>query len=360
MNSRRMSIVLALSFALGLASLGCPGSVTDTRKPLARRDALDTRETWIPSEAECVECHDEVATQWASSRHHAAFTNVDFQRSFAREPTPFCRNCHAPALARLPEAEAEALGVGCFECHVDGDRLLASDSAESSESPHEAPHESPHEAPHEAPHALTRTADFATDTCGRCHEFEFPRGSWRPRGTMMQTTMVEHAASSFADRSCAGCHMPERDHGFGSTRDDAAIRRALRVVARREGDGLVVELEPNAVGHAFPTGDLFRRLELHAELVTPEGQTLAETTRYLGRHFEPRRHLDGRLNHAAQQPVRDDRIRAPTTIRLELDAKGREATLVWWLDYERVDHRDNHFPERSTIASEVRLAGGRL
>jgi hypothetical protein len=326
-----------VGLAIGL--LGCPAA--ETREPPSRAEVA----TWIPSESQCVGCHDEVAAQWAGSRHHTSFTNLDFQRSFAREPTSFCRGCHAPALDRLPDAEAEALGVGCLDCHLEGDRLLTGGAAEQASN---------------APHALTRSPEFATRACATCHEFAFPPGSWRPRGTMMQTTMTEHAASKFADRSCADCHMPAHDHAFGSTRDDAAIRNALTVVARREGDTLVLELEPHAVGHAFPTGDLFRRLELHAELVGIEGETIATTTRYLGRHFAPRRHLDGHLNHAAKQPVRDDRIREPTTIRLELDAEGREATLIWWVDYERVDDRNSHFPERSTLASEVRLAEGRL
>jgi hypothetical protein len=51
------------------------------------------------------------------------------------------------------------------------------------------------------------------------------------------------------------------------------------------------------------------------------------------------------------------------TVRLELEAEhdaASEAELVWWVDYERVDHRDSHAPERSTLADEVRLAHGRL
>ncbi len=327
---------------LVLGLLACPG-------PEASHDPLGQRAPWIPSEAECVECHADVAAQWAGSRHHGSFSNPDFQRSYAREPNGFCRDCHAPALARLPAAEAEALGVGCVDCHLDPARtgLLTSGVAG---------------APSLAPHSLTRTAEFATQTCARCHEFAFPSGSWRPPGTMMQTTMTEHAASSFADRSCAACHMPAHDHGFASTRDDAAIRGALSVVARREGDKVILDLEPITVGHAFPTGDLFRRLELHAEWITSEGLTLATTTRYLGRHFAPRLDNVGRPNPAARQPVPDDRVVGPTTIELEpvFEGEGQATTVVWWVDYERVDHRDNRHPERSTLAGQVRLAGGRL
>jgi hypothetical protein len=334
---------LAVSaFVLASWLLGCPAAENEPRELPSRSAEV---ETWIPGETECRECHDEVATQWSGSLHHASFSNIDFQRSFVREPTDFCRDCHAPALDRLPEVEAEALGVGCLDCHLQGDRLLTGGAPEQ---------------PNSAPHALTRSPEFGTEACASCHEFAFPPESWRPAGTMMQTTMTEHAQSKFADRSCADCHMPARDHAFGSTRDDDAIRRALSVTARREGDALLLELEPHEVGHAFPTGDLFRRIELHAELIGTEGQTIASATRYLGRHFEARRHLDGRLNHAAMQPVPDDRIREPTTIRIELDSHGNEATLVWSVDYQRVDDRDNHFPERSTLAGEVRLAGGRL
>jgi hypothetical protein len=300
--------------------------------------------TWVPDADECGQCHEAIAEQWARSRHHAAFTNPDFARSFAREPLDFCRDCHAPALPRLAASEAEHLGVGCIDCHFDGETLLASGASTQ---------------PSAAPHALRRSPDFATQSCARCHEFDFPAQSFR-RGSMMQTTMREHRASAHSDRACADCHMRDGDHEFASTREPETMRRAVSITARREGDALVLTLTPVEVGHAFPTGDLFRRLELHAELVSPEGETLASTTRYLARHFAPRRHRDGRLNHAAMVPVIDDRLTGPTTIRLELDESEPGAELRWWVDYERVDDRDSHEPERSTLAEEIRLAEGSL
>lgn len=308
-----------------------------------------TPETWLPSEDECVGCHETTATQWASSRHHTAFTNPDFTRSYAREPLDFCRDCHAPGFTRAdvaPERAAE-VGVGCIDCHLDGDTLLTGPAASGT-------------GDEQVPHALRRSSDFATQACARCHEFDFPEHSSR-RGAMMQTTMREHAASDHAARSCADCHMPGDDHAFASTRDPEAMRRALSIAARREGDVLVLALRPENVGHAFPTGDLFRRLELHAELVTPEGQIVASTTRYLARHFSPRRRPDGRLNYADKQHVRDDRPTDATELRLELDAPQTEHTkLRWWVDYERVDHRDAAAPEHSTLAGEIRLAEGTL
>jgi hypothetical protein len=331
---------------LALALIGCEFESETPERSLPVETEAVVVETWVPEEHECEQCHDDVAEQWSRSRHHAAFTNPDFARSYAREPIDFCRNCHAPALPRMAEAEAEHLGVGCIDCHFDGQTLLSSgDPAQAST----------------APHALRYTADFDTQSCARCHEFDFPEQSWR-RGTMMQTTMREHRASVHAEQSCADCHMPGASHDFASTRDPAALRRAVSVAARREGDTLVLTLTPVGVGHAFPTGDLFRRLELHAELISREGETLASTTRYLARHFPARRHPDGRLNHAVLGPVPDDRLTGPTTIRLELEPEQEDpsADLIWWVDYERVDQRNTRAPERSSLADELRLAEGRL
>ncbi|MGB1016386.1 MAG: multiheme c-type cytochrome, partial [Nannocystaceae bacterium] len=263
-------------------------------------------ESWLPSEEECSQCHDVIAEQWARSRHHSSFQNPDFARSWAREPLAFCRDCHAPALQRLPplpDAEAESLGVGCLDCHLEGNTLVTSGSPKEASA---------------APHALRKSPEFATQSCARCHEFAFPAKTWRPAGTLMQLTMTEHAASQHASRSCSECHMQGHDHSFASTRDPEAMRRALEVTARRKGSALELDLTPVGVGHAFPTGDLYRRLEVHAELVSAEGEQLATATRYLARHFEPRRRPDGRLNYAARLPTPDDRLRGPTTLRLEL------------------------------------------
>ncbi|PCC67275.1 Cytochrome c554 and c-prime [Nannocystis exedens] len=314
----------------------------ERRAPAAREPAV----TWLPREDECAACHADIADAWARSRHHAAFTNDEFQRAYAREPTPFCRECHAPEHARLPAAEADALGVGCLACHGGLGTVVTAATRSGSD----------------APHALRRDPAFATRTCARCHEFDFPEGGAQARGTMMQTTMREHAASAHADRSCADCHMPGARHDFASTRDPAAMQRALAVTARRDGDALELELRTRDVGHAFPTGDLFRRLAVHAALVDADGRELARDVRYLARHFVPRHHPDGRLRHAATVPVVDDRIHGAAQVRLELRPAGPadRAELVWQIDLERVDARDPDRPETSTIAGTIRLAEGRL
>lgn len=335
-----------------LLSLGCEAS-----QPADEPTHAKTRPE-LPSEAQCRECHAQTAAQWSASRHHQSFDNPDFARAYAREPKPFCRDCHAPARTRpdhLQVSEPERLGVGCLDCHYDSRQPFAITTG-------------PGDA-NTAPHELVRLEDFGTQSCARCHEFDFPPDSRRPPGTMMQTTMREHRASNDADRQCADCHLPRTgtgalessDHSLASTRDPARMQAALEIEARREADSLVLDLRPVEVGHAFPTGDLFRRLELHAQLRIGD-ELIAEHTRYLDREFEPWRLPDGRLNQAFAWPVRDDRLTGPTTIELALDADGRgdEAVLEWWVDYERVDARSHVHPERSTMADEVRLAEGRF
>jgi hypothetical protein len=344
---QRLRCVLVL-----LSSCGCdePPEQHDERPVEARSE--------LPDEVACHECHADITAQWIASRHHLSFGNPDFSRAYAREPKDFCRECHAPALTRpepLRVVEPEHLGVGCLDCHVDPQYPFA---VATGPGPASA-----------APHELLRSGDFGTRSCARCHEFEFPPDSRRPPGTMMQTTMREHRASPHAERSCADCHMPRtgvgalesRDHSLASTRDPAAMRAAIEIQARREDDSVILQMRPIEVGHAFPTGDLFRRLELHAQLRIG-AELIAEHTRYLDREFQPWRLADGRLNRAYPEPVQDDRLTGPTTIELPLDARGRgdEAVLEWWVDYERVDARSHVRPELSIVAEEIRLAEGRL
>ncbi len=84
----------------------------------------------------------------------------------------------------------------------------------------------------------------------------------------MQKTATEHAGSAYRDRTCASCHMKagengRRTHGFVASHDATMLANAIDVQATRQENGhLVFVLSSRDVGHAFPTGDLFRRLVL--------------------------------------------------------------------------------------------------
>lgn len=232
--------------------------------------------------AACERCHAEEAAEWRGSMHRDAFTDPVFQEALAIEPAPFCRGCHAPeADARVdPPSGAKAVGVGCTTCHVEGRAVVGVRTA----------------AGGPGGHAVVGDARLAAvDACAGCHQFDFP-GS---KGEPMQNTVAEHAASGLASIACQGCHMPSvassagkthKSHRFGVIGDASMIRSAADVKAARAGRREVrVEIAPADVGHSFPTGDMFRRLEVNAEALDAEGRVVERAPAvHLGRTFADR------------------------------------------------------------------------
>lgn len=273
--------------------------------------------------AECVHCHEQQARQWEGSLHQRSFIDEGFQTAFARERRAFCRGCHAPEAdpsGAPPRAQAK-LGVACVTCHVPEGAGLATDAVLAAPGPGRGP----------SPHPLVRSRAFGeAEACASCHEFRSPRSPIE-----LQTTVAEHRRSALADEPCQSCHMPVRDgfraHGFPASRDPSVLREAVRASAEREGaDGVAVILLPGRVGHAVPTGDLFRRLVVELGVRGDDGFEVLDQ-RALGRHFARR---GGR-----REQVRDDRLGmpdAPARIRLRAP-EPMGAPLRWRVVYERAD-----------------------
>jgi len=323
-------VVLASALLLGLA-LPSHGAAR-AKRGVARTVMPGPSQRAQPADRaahnhECVACHVEVAVEWNASLHRRSFVDDDIAIAMAREPRPFCRSCHAPEAdpEAAPPAELAALGVACVTCHVPTNAELPAGAVLAAPTSRRT---------RESPHPLVRSKAFATDAaCGGCHEFPAP-GS---RDLMMQSTLAEHRASAFADRSCQSCHMPRGDdgrraHGFSASRDPAMLRAALHASAWRSADEVLVELAPAAVGHAFPTGDLFRRLSVEVGHEDDDGTWIELDVRVLTRHIESRR------GHGRVQ-VADDRPGAsPGPVRVQLSAPGfGERPLGWRVVYERVD-----------------------
>lgn len=346
--------VLASAFVLGL-SLASPSAAR------AKRDRTTARAT-MPGPARggppidrvvqnhaCVACHAEVAREWEGSLHQRSFVDADVAVAMAREPLPFCRSCHAPEAdpKAAPPADAAAIGVACITCHAPPKAELAAGAVLA------APRRGP---PGESPHPVVRSEAFtAGAACSGCHEFAAPSSP----GLMMQSTHTEHRASAFADQSCQSCHMPRgadgrRAHGFPASRDPTMLRAALHATAARTGEGVSVELAPAAVGHAFPTGDLFRRLSVELGYEDGDGAWVELDAVVLTRHIEARRGR-GRVQ------VADDRPGAsPGPTRVALQAPGAVArTLGWRVVYERVD-MDHPEDEDPRFFDRVIVAEGRL
>jgi hypothetical protein len=302
----------------------------------------------------CVGCHTDVAPSWRGSLHARAFVDDVFQRAFAVEPLAFCRDCHAPerGVAKGGDPAREALGVACVTCHDPAGR------GEVLAAPRDA-----REAVTPSPHVIRREAAFATAAaCVGCHDFPFPDVEARGHdGLRMQRTAVEHLASSFADTSCATCHMPKdataagpRGHGFSVAGDEALLRDALVAHATRDGERIVVDLAPRRVGHAFPTGDLFRRLLVIAEVVGDDWQIFAHAERALGRSFAFAPNAVGAM---VQRETKDDRLVGPTRLELALGPNARGRDIAWRVEWQRVLGARGG---EAVVAGAVVLASGRL
>ncbi|MFV8749035.1 multiheme c-type cytochrome [Nannocystaceae bacterium ST9] len=319
-----------------------PGPARADRQADPTRAALDR---------ECRSCHVDAAHEWQSSQHAGAWSSAAFQRAFVLEPLPFCQSCHAPETSPrepVPSWAAE-LGVGCVTCHVEpGSPVIqAGDAGEH--------------ADELAPHPIARSAAFEQPrTCAACHEFEFPDAALRDRPLAMQATLREHASSSASDRGCVDCHMPivegRRSHAFPGAYDPALLGRSLAIAVTRPRPELVrIELRPGEVGHAVPTGDLLRRLEVALVELAPSGERIVARA-WLGRRFADR--PQSNEVHLREQ-IADDRVGIGDPVRVvELRVPAEAAGLLRWrVVHERVAQHARD-PAAALVEGAIEIAGG--
>lgn len=314
--------------APAVAPVALPGPA-----PRARPAGTDTAAV----NAACAKCHAEVAAEWAGSMHRQAWVDPVFEEAYEIEPLAFCRSCHAPESdpESMPTAAAQDVGVACTTCHVQeqGGRSVVVGA---------------HGAPASSPHPVLADARMATTSaCASCHQFDFPRRE----GAAMQDTVREHAASRFAATPCQTCHMPERkaadgrrwkSHAFAVISDPAMVRSAATARAERTGARtLRVDIEPRGAGHAFPTGDMFRRLEVRAVAVDAKGRAIAQATPvHLGRTFGDR--VKGAHGFSMERiELEDSRLPPPgagpgATVELRFPISVGSAQVRWQLVYQRM------------------------
>lgn len=289
----------------------------------------------------CSLCHAEIAREWRESQHAMAWRDEIFQAAYAVEPMQFCRSCHVPLApaGREPDARAGEEGVSCAVCHVRDGHVLGPGRS--------APVPGAHAS---EPLLAMRTSAF----CEGCHQFNF-RGDSGPRGEVyatdepMQDTHGEWAMSDAARRGehCQTCHMPlvtsadgrtHRSHRFPGGSDPNLLREAVHVEAsaRREGAHTVVQVavHPGRIGHAFPTGDLFRRAELR---VWVDGDEASTQTLAMARMFSPVLEHDPRGRPVfVRRESGDTRVAPPGVGRViptELRFATRATRLRWRLDH---------------------------
>lgn len=270
------------------------------------------------SDEACGRCHREIEEEWKVSMHRHSFTNRYYQTSLQSEDSTFCRSCHAPqarADAKLGDPAA-ASGIGCVTCHLspsEGRTIIGPRARASSTDAH----------------GVAASASLSgSDACRGCHEFQFPA-----QRDKMQRTHEEHESSAYAQASCQSCHMPlvpATQSGGESKHAHTDHRFAVQIEPQRIRDAVVVEsvelvgrtvrfqLLSSGVGHAVPTGDLHRTIELRARIV--ERASTSDWVRsHLKRSFTFRRH--------EQIEVSDTRLPAP-----DKDAAGSAAERTFTLE----------------------------
>ena len=110
-------------------------------------------------------------------------------------------------------------------------------------------------------------------------------------------------------------------------------------------------------GHGFPTGDLFRRLEVGAELRDANGRVVRRDVRYLARQFVERSQKGGR------ELLEDDRVfDEPVVMDLDiapLSKFAHELEVVSWVKLQRVATVGTGFISKDAVVeSEVELYRG--
>ncbi|NUP07280.1 MAG: hypothetical protein HOW73_14595 [Polyangiaceae bacterium] len=305
----------------------------------------------------CEHCHTEIAAEWRASFHRMAHSDPTYLAQFEKEPLAFCTGCHAPEAdpATAAPPDAADMGVGCVTCHIVGDQILAAPASNETT----------------PPHPLTRTNAFASPAaCAGCHEFSFPASVHDKTPLLMQSTMSEHTSSAHAEASCASCHMPvvtgrdgraHKSHGFASSRDPAGLREAVVVERHIADDGaLEITLRPGRVGHAFPTGDLLRRLRLSFEVRDAQKTIVERRERIFQRRF-------GFTNKPFKPPRRilagDDRVGlggASVEARFLPRVRPAGGAIHYTLHYDRVADPTGGEDGQPLVEGSVLLAEGEV
>lgn len=299
MHSSRLACARArrwrvLAAVLGLLALAQGAGRQDQRAPLVLATPAPVADG-VPLEVEgwssmsCARCHEEIAREWAGTRHALAWVDPHYQQALAKMRRPqSCHSCHIPApvhtaealaggaLPSQPSARERRLhhGVDCRACH------------EGPEGEVLGPRGAPTYA-HESLRSASFTEEGASRLCTVCHATHI--------GPVVGVAKDFHAAGLAAQgRSCVGCHMapverpaahdPDEDgpgpvrqgrsHALQTPRDPAFLRQAFGLSARRAGGRTLVRVE-NLAGHRVP-GLEGREIELVATAFDPASDARAE------------------------------------------------------------------------------------
>jgi hypothetical protein len=168
--------------------------------------------------------------------------------------------------------------------------------------------------------------------CAGCHEFlghEVVDGQTALTDEKMQTTYTEWQAwrARGGEGTCQNCHMPDKAHTFRGAYDLEFLRGALSLRVEAADGRMVAVVESQGVGHAFPTGDVFRHLTLWAD---------ARPVARFGQRFALKATEDGGLR---VRRVEDTALRPFEPVRVVLPAGTRRVRVTYHYGEERHERR---------------------
>jgi nitrate/TMAO reductase-like tetraheme cytochrome c subunit len=280
----------------------------------------------------CGSCHADVVSQWERSLHRQSFSDPFFQAGYRVDHRPFCRECHAPlhrgARDPAPGTIAYDEGVACTSCHLEQRSHPSSELA----------------------------ADFSARACADCHEFRFPAHGAMDPEAFMQRTEQEWRESGRRE-TCVDCHMTD---GHTMAIEPSAIADAIVIrsrLRRRHGTTeLDVRLSSRDTGHAIPTGDVLRALELSV-WIDPERPERRLLTRTFGTNLS----FDPATGFSAVLREREDSRIPPRGERVERFVFSRAVdSVAYRLDYLRVHPSQARVQGLSDADNRTPLRRGRL
>ncbi|MFI5402471.1 MAG: multiheme c-type cytochrome [Planctomycetota bacterium] len=247
--------------------VGTTGTAARTVPP-ARAGLLDSHEN-------CKPCHEEIWREWQEDRHSQAWVGALYTEKSLNHTDSSCFSCHAPRpiLETGLDSPAEARqdfresGINCLTCHQRGSHVVTSGE------PGEAPCGPVHDPafPDDRPDMREATINF----CGVCHN--------------LHGTHTEFMGSKYYrdGKTCLSCHMaeevlspavtggplkPRRSHRFPGGHSPETLKKAMTIVAERQGDRVVARVVNQGAGHRIPTDARHRAIRLKIAFLDAYGQ----------------------------------------------------------------------------------------
>lgn len=214
---------------------------------------------WESSE-KCKNCHKKEFEEWSLSIHKKSYSNFFFKEALKEEPRIWCVNCHAPfhelnEISNLKEDKNLSEGIGCPVCHVKNGEIFGTKERLDLKE-----------------HKVFEDKSFGNgNLCKNCHEFNFT-DSHEPNikysNFPMQTTFSEFKEfqSIHKKDSCNSCHLKNSSHSFSGPNDKEFLKKNVLVkfntIKQNQNYILKLKITILKIGHAFPSGDLFRSVNV--------------------------------------------------------------------------------------------------